>query len=142
MPREYYTFNFIPKFKEMVKIMDDTEKEECLNNCRAVQKDMLDVFISEGIFKQGRILQFQTLVKPRRVFLLPTCNCETCEDSEIDLELGWIKKNRFGDCWYLEDEPVITVDFTHNAYCIQMIQKCLKNENAGKKERKMEKTNK
>ena len=35
-------------------------------------------FISEGIFKQGRILQFQTLVKPRRVLLLPTCNCETC----------------------------------------------------------------
>ena len=49
MPKEYYTFHLIPKFKEMVKIMDDTEKEEYLNTCRAVQKDMLDVFISEGI---------------------------------------------------------------------------------------------
>ena len=73
-----YAFSFIPKFKEVVKIMDDSEQEEYLNKCCAVQKDVLDIFISEGIFKQGRILQFQTLVKPRRVLLLPTCNCETC----------------------------------------------------------------
>ena len=44
----------------------------------------------------------------------------------------------------IERGPIIslaceTVDFTHNAYCIQMIQKCFKNneeeeKNEGKKE--------
>ena len=65
-PKEPYTFNFIPK--EMVKFLDETEKEDYLNKSRAVQKDILDVFISEGIFKRGGILHISSTAKTSKGF--------------------------------------------------------------------------
>ena len=58
LSKEPYTFNVLPR--EMVKIMDASEKEDYLNKCRVAQKDILDVFISEGIFKRGGTLHISS----------------------------------------------------------------------------------
>ena len=44
----------------MVKIMDASENEEYLNKCRVTRKNILDVFISEGIFKWGGTLHISS----------------------------------------------------------------------------------
>ena len=75
MPRKCYTFNFIPKFKEMVKIMDHTENKEYSTSSVQFRRTCWMFSSPKEFLKKA---DFKHWKKSRRVFLLPTCNCETC----------------------------------------------------------------